>query len=131
MTWLLNSDRDIWLQGWIPQRVIDKALSGAQFDYIRHMRARAEELTRARAGILDASIGSCEDIVINSEGWARGRISLEWWLWSESVKNQCEVLKLWWQEIYYVFCVCFIVLQSKGKGEKYISARNNGSEVLT
>ena len=56
------------MQGWIPQRVIDKALSGAQFDYIRHMRARAEELTRARAGILDASIGSCEDIVINSEG---------------------------------------------------------------
>ena len=48
--------------------MIDKALSGAQFDYIRHMRARAEELNRARAGLLDTSIGSCEDIVINSEG---------------------------------------------------------------
>ena len=68
LTWLHYSDPVFFLQGWIPQRVIDKALSGAQFDYIRHMRARAEELTRARAGILDASIGSCEDIVINSEG---------------------------------------------------------------
>ena len=55
-------------QGWIPQRVIDKALSGAQFDYIRHIRVRAAELSRARAGLLDTSIGSCEDILINSEG---------------------------------------------------------------
>ena len=88
MTWLLNSDRDIWLQGWIPQRVIDKALSGAQFDYIRHMRARAEELTRARAGILDASIGSCEDIVINSEGWEGEdlkRVMVVKWIGEKSV----------------------------------------------
>eukprot|EP00092_Neocalanus_flemingeri_P066212 GFUD01080632.1.p1 GENE.GFUD01080632.1~~GFUD01080632.1.p1 ORF type:complete len:584 (-),score=214.52 GFUD01080632.1:166-1821(-) len=34
--WLLDTD----LKGWIPQSVIDKALSGAQFDYITHIRTR-------------------------------------------------------------------------------------------
>lgn len=60
--WLLDTD----LKGWIPQRVIDKALSGAQLDYIAHIRTRAAELARAGAGGLDTSIASCEDIVVNT-----------------------------------------------------------------
>ena len=34
------------LQGWIPQSMIDAALSGAQFDYIAHMRTRAATIAR-------------------------------------------------------------------------------------
>ena len=35
------------------------------------------------------------------------------------------------RNLFYVFGACFIVLQSIGKGEKYIGAHNNDSEVLT
>ena len=56
-------------QGWIPQSIIDKALSGAQFDYIKAIRERAAELVRAKQfggqGLND-SIASCEDIVVNT-----------------------------------------------------------------
>lgn len=38
--WLLDTD----LKGWIPQSVIDAALSGAQFDYIESIRRRAAHL---------------------------------------------------------------------------------------
>lgn len=38
--WLLDTD----LKGWIPQAIIDKALSGAQFDYIENIRKRAKQL---------------------------------------------------------------------------------------
>ena len=34
--WLLDTD----LKGWIPQTIIDKALSGVQLDYIQHLRSR-------------------------------------------------------------------------------------------
>ena len=34
--WLLDTD----LKGWIPQSIIDKALSGVQLDYIQHLRSR-------------------------------------------------------------------------------------------
>ena len=56
-----------YFQGWIPQSIIDKALSGAQFDYIANIRDRARELARAKqfAGLND-SIASCEDIVVNT-----------------------------------------------------------------
>jgi len=54
--WLLDTD----LKGWIPQYIIDKALSGAQFDYIAHIRARAAALKNEAAG-LNTSIASCED----------------------------------------------------------------------
>jgi len=54
--WLLDTD----LKGWIPQYIIDKALSGAQFDYIAHIRARAAALKNEGAG-LNTSIASCED----------------------------------------------------------------------
>ncbi|TRY68621.1 hypothetical protein TCAL_12158 [Tigriopus californicus] len=40
--WLLDTD----LKGWIPQSVIDAALSGAQFDYIESIRQRAAHLHR-------------------------------------------------------------------------------------
>jgi len=40
--WLLDTD----LKGWIPQSIIDKALSGAQFDYIAHLRSRTATLSR-------------------------------------------------------------------------------------
>lgn len=56
MQWLLDTD----LKGWIPQYVIDKALSGAQFDYISHIRARAAQL---EPGLLDTSLASCQDLV--------------------------------------------------------------------
>ena len=52
-------------QGWIPQSIIDKALSGAQLDYIANVRLRAAELARVR-DFHNTSIGSCEDIVINT-----------------------------------------------------------------
>jgi len=55
--WLLDTD----LKGWIPQYIIDKALSGAQFDYIAHIRTRAAVLA-APEGLND-SIASCEDIM--------------------------------------------------------------------
>eukprot|EP00092_Neocalanus_flemingeri_P085541 GFUD01107644.1.p1 GENE.GFUD01107644.1~~GFUD01107644.1.p1 ORF type:complete len:594 (+),score=194.46 GFUD01107644.1:46-1827(+) len=54
--WLLDTD----LKGWIPQSIIDKALSGAQFDYIAHIRTRAASL--ATEG-LNTSVASCVDIV--------------------------------------------------------------------
>ena len=38
--WLLDTD----LKGWIPQYIIDSALSGAQLDYIKHIRRHAETL---------------------------------------------------------------------------------------
>ncbi len=41
--WLLDTD----LKGWIPQYVIDGALSGAQLDYIAHIRRYAEHLRRS------------------------------------------------------------------------------------
>jgi hypothetical protein len=57
--WLLDTDLKVGIiihayirvtyllfQGWIPQSIIDKALSGAQFDYIAHIRTRAATLAR-------------------------------------------------------------------------------------
>ena len=38
--WLLDTD----LKGWIPRNIIDAALSGAQLDYIGHLRKYASEL---------------------------------------------------------------------------------------
>ena len=38
--WLLDTD----LKGWIPQYIIDAALSGAQFEYIENIRKFAEKL---------------------------------------------------------------------------------------
>ena len=38
--WLLDTD----LKGWIPQSIIDNALSGAQLDYIRFIRNYAASL---------------------------------------------------------------------------------------
>jgi len=38
--WLLDTD----LKGWIPQSIIDKALSGVQLDYIQRLRSRAASL---------------------------------------------------------------------------------------
>jgi len=38
--WLLDTD----LKGWIPQAIVDKALSGSQFDFIENIRARARQL---------------------------------------------------------------------------------------
>jgi len=55
--WLLDTD----LKGWIPQSIIDKALSGAQFDYIANIRARAKELSSA-GQLHNTSIGSCEEL---------------------------------------------------------------------
>ena len=47
-------------QGWIPQSIIDKALSGTQFEYIANIRARARVL---RAGqLLDSTVASCSDM---------------------------------------------------------------------
>lgn len=43
--WLLDTD----LKGWIPQYVIDQALSGAQLEYIGHVRRLAEGLHRSGA----------------------------------------------------------------------------------
>ena len=47
------------VQGWIPQSIIDKALSGAQLDYIANIRKRA-------GSNLDTSIASCEDMLVNT-----------------------------------------------------------------
>ena len=50
----------ISFQGWIPQSIIDKALSGTQFEYIANIRARALVL---RAGqMLDSTVASCSDM---------------------------------------------------------------------
>ena len=38
--WVLDTD----LKGWIPQTIIDKALSGVQLDYIQHLRSRVASL---------------------------------------------------------------------------------------
>ena len=70
--WLLDTDLKVqnmftvicfilFSQGWIPQYIIDKALSGAQFDYIAHIRARAAQLSTG-AG-LNLSVMSCQDIL--------------------------------------------------------------------
>lgn len=56
--WLLDTD----LKGWIPQSIIDKALCGAQLDYIAHVRVRAEALDR-EVERHNTSIGSCTDLV--------------------------------------------------------------------
>jgi len=56
--WLLDTD----LKGWIPQSIIDKALCGAQLDYISHIRARVEVLGKEEDN-LNTSIGSCTDIL--------------------------------------------------------------------
>merc|ERR1711936_214691 len=54
--WLLDTD----IKGWIPQSIIDKALSGTQFEYIANIRARARVL---RAGqLLDSTVASCSDM---------------------------------------------------------------------
>merc|ERR1719495_1933560 len=58
--WLLDTD----LKGWIPQSIIDKALVGAQLDYIANIRKRATSL--ATGDNLNTSIASCEDIVVNT-----------------------------------------------------------------
>eukprot|EP00091_Calanus_sinicus_P004103 TRINITY_DN14307_c0_g1_i1.p1 TRINITY_DN14307_c0_g1~~TRINITY_DN14307_c0_g1_i1.p1 ORF type:complete len:101 (-),score=31.29 TRINITY_DN14307_c0_g1_i1:92-394(-) len=59
--WLLDTD----LKGWIPQSIIDKALSGAQFDYIAHIRTRAATILTSDG--LNDSIASCTDIL--GGGW--------------------------------------------------------------
>ena len=56
---------NLYFKGWIPQSIIDKALSGAQLDYIANVRLRAAELAKVR-DFHNTSIGSCEDIVINT-----------------------------------------------------------------
>ena len=38
--WLLDTD----LKGWMPRNIIDAALSGAQLDYVSHLRKYAAEL---------------------------------------------------------------------------------------
>jgi len=52
--WLLDTD----LKGWIPQTIIDKALSGAQFEYIQNIRNRAKVITSCDTA---SSVGSCVD----------------------------------------------------------------------
>ena len=52
------------VQGWIPQSIIDKALSGAQLDYIANIRKRAVRLSPGNN--LNTSIASCEDILVNT-----------------------------------------------------------------
>jgi len=56
--WLLDTD----LKGWIPQAIIDKALTGAQLDYIQHVRRRIVSL-KTEAQLHNTSIGSCTDAV--------------------------------------------------------------------
>ena len=53
------------VQGWIPQSIIDKALSGAQLDYIANIRKRAVSLQNP-GNNLNSSIASCEDILVNT-----------------------------------------------------------------
>ena len=48
-------------QGWIPQSIIDKALSGTQFEYIANIRLRAASL-KGDPGLLDTSLASCADL---------------------------------------------------------------------
>ena len=56
----ISSDSWFSFQGWIPQSIIDKALSGTQFEYIANIRARARVL---RAGqMLDSTVASCSDM---------------------------------------------------------------------
>jgi len=60
--WLLDTD----LKGWIPQSIIDKALSGAQFDYIAHMRTRAATLSvdgQDGSNQMNSSIASCSSVL--------------------------------------------------------------------
>jgi len=54
--WLLDTD----LKGWIPQSIIDKALSGAQLDFMQYLRRRALVLQSCDENT--SSIGSCVDI---------------------------------------------------------------------
>lgn len=56
--WLLDTD----LKGWIPQAIIDKALTGAQLDYIENVRRRAVSL-KTEEQMHNTSIGSCTDAV--------------------------------------------------------------------
>ena len=53
------------VQGWIPQSIIDKALSGAQLDYIANIRKRAVSLQNP-GNNLNSSIASCEDILVTT-----------------------------------------------------------------
>ena len=53
------------VQGWIPQSIIDKALSGAQLDYIANIRKRAVTLQNP-GNNLNSSIASCEDILVTT-----------------------------------------------------------------
>jgi len=55
--WILDTD----LKGWIPQSVIDKALSGVQLEYIQNVRIRASILKRGEDQA--SSVGSCVDAV--------------------------------------------------------------------
>jgi len=56
--WLLDTD----IKGWIPQSIIDKALSGTQFEYIANIRLRAQALCEANSFDLDSSVASCTDL---------------------------------------------------------------------
>merc|ERR1719186_1827382 len=56
--WLLDTD----LKGWIPQAIIDKALTGAQLDYIANVRRRAVSLKDAQKNAQNTSIGSAQDM---------------------------------------------------------------------
>jgi len=55
--WLLDTD----LKGWIPQSIIDKALSGAQLEFLQFLRQRAIHLLSSEDNA--SSIGSCVDPV--------------------------------------------------------------------
>jgi len=56
--WLLDTD----LKGWIPQAIIDKALTGAQLDYIANVRRRAVSLKDAQKNAQNTSFGSAQDM---------------------------------------------------------------------
>ena len=74
----------LWFQGWIPQSIIDKALSGTQFEYIANIRARARVL---RAGqLLDSTVASCSDM-------AEGAPPTPWLPWPGSnLKTRLAIL---------------------------------------
>jgi len=55
--WLLDTD----IKGWIPQSIIDKALSGTQFEYIANIRSRAQVIKDSN-DLLNSSLASCTDL---------------------------------------------------------------------
>jgi hypothetical protein len=62
--WLLDTD----LKGWIPQSIIDKALSGAQFEYIENIRRRARSLRdEGRCDVRTETIESYADVAVSAE----------------------------------------------------------------